>query len=66
MKMDQHIEAGVNNAEEIFSEMERFEGFYLSIPDADETLLDKKINYFSYADEDVQFMWVCFRAGARV
>ena len=66
MQMEQYIEGGIRRADEIFVEMKRFEDFYLSISDADESLLDKKTTDFNYADEHVQLMWACFRAGAKV
>ena len=39
-----------------------FEHWYLAIPDSDESLLDDKKDG-GYQNEDVQLMWVCFRAG---
>jgi hypothetical protein len=65
-KMQDHYDAGEAMADLIFEQMARFEYFYLSLPDSDETLLEEKDNYFDYKNETVQFMWACFRRGAGV
>ena len=65
-KMQDHMEAGNAQVEAIFEQMARFEDFYLSLPDVDETLIKEVVNYFDYVNEDVQMMWVCFRRGAGV
>jgi len=65
-RMQQQMEAGEHRANAIFEQMKRFEDFFLSLPDADETLLKDVVDYFDYVNEDVQLMWVCFRRGAGV
>lgn len=65
-QMQQHIEAGEERANEIFKQMERFEEFYLSIPDVDETLVEQKDGFFCYKNIDVQWMWQIFRNGAGI
>jgi len=65
-QMQQQIEGAEYRANEIFEQMDRFEDFYLSLPDVDGTLIKEKVDYFDYVNEDVQFMWACFRRGAGV
>lgn len=65
-QMQQHIEAGEEKANELFKQMKRFEEFYLSLPDVDESLIKETKGYFDYVNDDAQFMWVCFREGAGV
>jgi hypothetical protein len=65
-RMDDYMEAGNRQAEAIFDQMNRFEDFYLSIPDADETLITEKKGYFEYENETVNEMWFYFRKGAGV
>lgn len=67
-KMQDYMEAGMIRMEELSEQRERFEQFYLSLPDLDETLL-KDVDEgagLSYTNETVQFMWACFKAGAGV
>lgn len=63
-KMQDYYDAGEALADELFVQMIRFENFYLSLPDADESLLDDMAGHFDYRNGDVQSMWVCFKAGA--
>jgi len=65
-KMQDYYDAGNARADAIWVEMKRFEDFYLSFPDNDESLLKETVNYFDYKNETVQLMWVCFRRGADV
>jgi hypothetical protein len=65
-QMQSQMEGAEIQANLIFEQMERFEGFVLSIPDVDETVIIEKQGHFDYANEDVQSMWVCFRKGAGI
>jgi hypothetical protein len=38
-RMQDQMEAGNHRADVVFKEMKRFEDFYLSLPDVDETLI---------------------------
>jgi len=65
-KMQDYYDAGNAKADEIFECMKRFEQFYLSFPDNDESLLRNIVDHFYYKSETVQLMWMCFRAGSNV
>jgi len=41
--------------------MMKFEDWFLSIPDVDETLIEKKFNYFHYENSTVEQLWIEFK-----
>ncbi len=60
-KMQELYDYGDAMVKHLSEMMVKFEGWFLSIPDVDETLIESKVNYFHYENPAVEQMWDEYR-----
>lgn len=62
-KMQEMYEHGFELEKAMSELMGKFEDWFLSIPDVDETLIIAKRDDFHYENDTVEKMWLEFKAG---
>ena len=60
-KMQEMYEHGFEKEAELVKLMEKFEDWFLSIPDVDETLIAAKFDHFHYESSVVEQVWAEFK-----